>query len=281
MSSSRRSPDGAQAATSSPPAAPSARIFRPVELPHSVLLSDLAAEQLMGLIESGDLAPGQRLPPERDLAQQLGVSRTTLREAFGILEASGILEARVGRGRFVTSRGEARGEAALAGVGDSEDWLRRNTHEVAELAHVLQIVEPVGVLEVPAHLVHDVAAKARGILRRTEAVIAEGTPEEAARLDAEFHRALCEQTPNRLLRDLIFRLIDSGVDSASAVQAVPAAAQKSFEHHTQIVSALERGARAEASDLLRQHIAIASRVARGHVLESEIDTLDIRTATKA
>ncbi len=59
------------------------------------------AEQLRGLIESGEYAVGSRLPPERDLAQQLGVSRPSVREALIALEVEGLVEVRMGSGIYV------------------------------------------------------------------------------------------------------------------------------------------------------------------------------------
>ena len=59
------------------------------------------AEQIRGLIRSGEYAPGARLPPERDLAKQLGVSRPSVREALIALEVEGYVEVRVGSGVYV------------------------------------------------------------------------------------------------------------------------------------------------------------------------------------
>src|SRR5262249_12275012 len=61
------------------------------------------ADQIVGLIESGEFPAGSRLPPERELAALLGVSRTSVREAIIALEISGRVEVRVGTGIFVTN----------------------------------------------------------------------------------------------------------------------------------------------------------------------------------
>jgi GntR family transcriptional regulator len=58
-------------------------------------------EQLAGRIQAGDLGPGERLPPERDLAEALAVSRMTVRQALASLAARGLVERGVGRGTFV------------------------------------------------------------------------------------------------------------------------------------------------------------------------------------
>lgn len=61
-------------------------------------LSDKVAAQLRGLVSTQNLQPGDRLPAERALAVQLGVSRTALREAIAQLASQGLLTARVGGG---------------------------------------------------------------------------------------------------------------------------------------------------------------------------------------
>ena len=67
-------------------------------------ISDQVAEQLHQLVQLRQLQPGQRLPAERQLAEELGVSRTALREAIQKLNSQGILVSRVGSGTFVQDR---------------------------------------------------------------------------------------------------------------------------------------------------------------------------------
>ena len=62
------------------------------------------AEQIVQLIRRGEYRPGERLPPERDLARQLKVSRPSVREALIALEVEGYVEVRVGSGVYVTQR---------------------------------------------------------------------------------------------------------------------------------------------------------------------------------
>ncbi|WP_371414351.1 FadR/GntR family transcriptional regulator [Acidovorax sp. 1608163] len=67
-------------------------------------LYQLIADKVRALIQQGDYKEGSRLPPERDLAQQLGVSRPSLREALIALEIEGSVEIRMGSGVYVCSR---------------------------------------------------------------------------------------------------------------------------------------------------------------------------------
>jgi len=80
------------------------------------------ADQIAALIEKGEYGPGQRLPPERDLAKQLGVSRPSVREALIALEVEGYVEVRVGSGVYVVGppATAARGEPLPADSGPFE-----------------------------------------------------------------------------------------------------------------------------------------------------------------
>ncbi len=67
------------------------------------------ADQIRGLVRSGEYAVGSRLPPERDLAKQLGVSRPSVREAIIALEVEGLVEVRIGSGIYVLDAGRGNG----------------------------------------------------------------------------------------------------------------------------------------------------------------------------
>lgn len=73
------------------------------------------ADQISGLISEGEYTPGSRLPPERKLAKQLGVSRPSVREALIALEVEGVLDVRVGSGIYVTQPGAQGRRGALQG----------------------------------------------------------------------------------------------------------------------------------------------------------------------
>ena len=83
----------------------------PVYSIHSRRLYQQIADQLRGMIERGEYPPGSYLPPERELSQQFGVSRTSLREALIALEVIGLVRVRVGDGVMVVAQQKAGGTA--------------------------------------------------------------------------------------------------------------------------------------------------------------------------
>ena len=78
--------------------------FQPID---SQRLYQKVADQIGELIRSGEFKPGHRLPPERDLSKQLGVSRPVVREAMIALELAGLIEVRTGAGTFVREAANA------------------------------------------------------------------------------------------------------------------------------------------------------------------------------
>jgi GntR family transcriptional regulator len=102
------------------------------------------AEQLAAAIGSGALAPGARLPPERHLAESLGVSRMTVRQALGDLERDGLLRRVVGRagGTFVCEPGSAPDTARAGTEGISAELRRQGGATVVE--PISAEIEPAG-----------------------------------------------------------------------------------------------------------------------------------------
>src|SRR5437764_8342861 len=74
------------------------------------------SEYLQSLIEGGNLHPGDRLPPTRELAGQLGLNRNTVAAAYDVLESEGLIKGEVGRGSFVSG--------PVSAVPDPIDWSR-------------------------------------------------------------------------------------------------------------------------------------------------------------
>jgi GntR family transcriptional repressor for pyruvate dehydrogenase complex len=97
--------------------------------------SDIAERYLRSLIFSGQLAPGDRLPPERELAAQLGISRITLRVALRSLEAVGFLVIKLG------SKGGSRVNDAASITLHWEEWMQTHRDQLSEMLEFRRLVE--------------------------------------------------------------------------------------------------------------------------------------------
>lgn len=153
------------------------------------------AEQLRGLISNGEFALGARLPPERDLAAQLGVSRPSVREALIALEVEGLVEVRMGSGIYVTALDAAPAARRIDSALGPFDIIRARALVEAELAAIAARERT------PA-----LAKKLRAGIKAMEDDIARGVM--PIRGDREFHVALAEASGNAALVRVVTDLFD-------------------------------------------------------------------------
>ncbi|WP_322028929.1 FadR/GntR family transcriptional regulator [Paraburkholderia sp. J76] len=153
------------------------------------------ADQIRALIQSGGFAPGSRLPPERDLAQQLGVSRPSVREALIALEISGAVEIRQGSGVYVC-RVPNRPASVPAGLGESP----------SELMQARSVLEGAVVVLAAALTTTEALARLRGTLDAMRENISEGRSPLAH--DRAFHVCIAEMSGNSVLVRLVAELFD-------------------------------------------------------------------------
>ena len=160
-----------------------------------ISISEEIARQIMDLISRGDLEPGQRLPSERELCENFGASRSSLREALRCLTIVGVLNARVGEGTSV----------AL----DGKKFLRRimewrmitERHDVENLLEVRIALEGVSAANTARNATPEDIDKLRNLLAGMKASVKD---EKAyAALDLELHLMLANISGNSLLADLI------------------------------------------------------------------------------
>ncbi len=165
-------------------------------------LSDVIARQLEGLVLDGVLHPGERLPPERELAREMDVSRPSLREALQKLEAAGLVETRHGGGTYVKN-------AFADALGDPlADLFQRHPEaslDFVEFRHTLDgIVAYYAALRGTDEDKEMLTARFRAI----EAVHGDDDPTEEAERDAEFHIAIAEASHNVVLLHVMRSLLD-------------------------------------------------------------------------
>ncbi|MEO0381236.1 MAG: GntR family transcriptional regulator, partial [Pseudomonadota bacterium] len=161
--------------------------FRPVQ-PEK--LSAAVVRQIEQLILRGVLRPGERLPPERELAERMNVSRPSLRDAIGALQDSGLLTARPGAGIYVA---DVLGSAFAPAL---TELFARHDEAVFDYLSFRRDLEGLAA-ERAARLASDTdLAVVDAVFEKMKAAHPKRNSDEEARLDAQFHMAIIEASHN-------------------------------------------------------------------------------------
>lgn len=192
-------------------------------------LVDIALEQIRGRIDDGSWPLGQRLPPEPELAEALGISRNTVREAVRVLTFSGVLEVRQGDGTYVR---------ACADPLDTMLVLARSSVE--------QALEARGVIEVEASRLAaqrrtDADIRALRDALEASALRHGGALDDYIEHDLIFHQRVVDSAHNPVLSELyryFSQVIRAGLERTIGDPSRP---QPSFELHRELLDAIERG----------------------------------------
>lgn len=158
-------------------------------------VTDEAILKIKEMILTGQLSPGERLPPEQQLSERLGLSRSSLREAVKALELIRVLDVRRGDGTFVTSLEPQLLLEAMSFVVDLHD-----DSSVLEIFAVRRILEPAAAALAASAMTREVAASLR---TQMEFVGASTDVEGLVNHDIVFHRMISETAGNGYLTSLI------------------------------------------------------------------------------
>ena len=220
-------------------------------------LASRVTTQLEQLIVENRLQPGDRLPSERDLAQQFGVSRTVIREAVRALVAKGLLQVQSGSGTTVrspTTQSISQSLTLLLRRGQSSLEYEK-VHEVRRLLEV----EIAG--RAAERRTDDDLTKIEEILH--EMAVHQDNIDELARKDVAFHTALAHATHNELFVVLLDSVVDIMIQVRQLGIAVPGSREYALEAHRQIFEQVKAGnmdgARQEMADHLAQSEIIFRR----------------------
>ena len=244
-----------------PEALPERELFEPVA---TARISSAIVDQVRELIRSGRLSAGDRLPSERELAEQFGVSRVTVRDALRSLEAVGLLRIKVGANGGAFLRAPSSADAGR-GMSDMLLMAQLSPEDVAEARLMLELNTVM--LAVRRADANDIRAL-RAICERSASLLADG--EYDVHLSWDFHERLAGATHNPALA-MIHHSFRGPLSMARARAREPAsvAHRRSVEEHTQLVDALE------ARDLERARAVMAHHLVRATNLEDRLESLGI------
>ncbi|GAA3295782.1 FadR family transcriptional regulator [Dactylosporangium vinaceum] len=208
-------------------------------------LTDEAIDKIKGMITSGELGPGDRLPKESDLAERLGLSRNSLREAVKALSMIRVLDVRRGDGTYVTS---LEPDLLLDALSFVVDFHRDDT--VPQFLEVRRILEPAATALAATRMTDREIVTLRSVL---DELGTDSTTEALVANDLEFHRLIAAGSGNAVLCSLIDGL--SGPTARARTwrgMTQEGAAARTREQHLAIVDAIA----SREPDLARSWAAI-------------------------
>src|SRR5580693_4608155 len=211
-------------------------------------ISEIIVEQIRLLMRQGQLKPGDRLPPERDLCERFGVSRVTVREALRLLESSGLVEIRVGArgGAFVTAPSSDRVGEGLA------DLLTLSVIRAADVTEVRMILE-VGIVPlVCERATEEDLADLREICERSEQALGEG--HYTMDMSLEFHTRVAAAAHNPAVSMLVESFRGPILMSLEqAKSAAPEMGKLGTQVHERFIEAVGRRDAEAATTIMAHH----------------------------
>ncbi len=219
---------------------PSFGVFQKDALPERI------SAKLLSLIAEKQLRPGDRLPPERELAAAMQVSRPSLREALRALAIMNVLEIRQGSGTYISS---LRPELLVEHL-DLVFSLEDSTF--LDLLDARKVIE-VGIAAMAAQRGSDED------IGRLETCLEEsarsvGDPEKVARTDAELHRLVTAAARNPILTLLMSGISRLAIASRGRTIAIPGVAESALEDHRAIVMAIKDRDTRAAAHAMQNHL---------------------------
>lgn len=218
-------------------------------------ISENIIEQIRSAIFEEKLKPGDKLPPERELIENFGVSKATLREALRSLEVLGFLEIRKGAsgGAFVTEVDMKKGRDSFT------NFLHFKNLSLKDLSEVRLILEPY-VADKAAPEINEADLKdLEKLMKECDHILKQDIPVESRKNEIEFHRIIASVTGNPLLMFILDFIENLLIDTKEILQPSKQFSQKVLNAHRRIYKALlERDPR-KAREEMAKHVREVER----------------------
>ena len=210
-------------------------------------LYEQIVQQVEESVHKGALKTGDKLPAEREMAEQFGVSRTAVREAVKALREKGLVEAYPGRGTFIMDASPNPMRLSLdrmmkTGQGEGSTYL----------AEFREMMEPeIAAMAAARAEVEDLAA-----MRESVAVMdgAKADPEAFIEADLDFHLALAEAAANPITLSLIDSIVGLLREQRMGIFQVEGGPERGQYHHKRILEAVEHHDAAGAREAMKAHM---------------------------
>jgi GntR family transcriptional regulator, transcriptional repressor for pyruvate dehydrogenase complex len=204
---------------------------------------------IRAMIEDGTLKPGEQIPPEREFAQKLKISRASLRTGIGYMAAMGIMKVRHGVGTFIAKGPPEIGKSSLGLLGALHGFKSWQMFEARLLleSKMAALAAERGKEEHFTMLAEEVA----------EMYATVDDPEEYLIHDVRFHRTIAEASGNPILASLMETITSTLYDGRRKTVGLSRSLKDSADAHREIYRAIRRKNPAEAQKLMERHIELA------------------------
>jgi len=216
------------------------REITPVRLYESVI------EQIMNLIKNNKLKPRDKLPPERELAEKLSISRGSLREAFRVLESRGLIKSKPGGGRYIR-------EIRKNGHNNTENIiLSLEKSSILELLEAREMFE-VKIAEITAQRAtpEDIESIEKVLNKMNEEELMDDKKTES---DTEFHLAIAGASHNFVFVNIIKLHLDLLKNTREKTRKIPGRREERWREHQAILQAIKERDSKKAGEAMLKHL---------------------------
>jgi GntR family transcriptional repressor for pyruvate dehydrogenase complex len=212
-------------------------------------VTDQAVQTIQTWLKQGLYPVGSTLPSQRDLAEQLNISRASLREALSRLEALGQLSIQAGKGVFITALDSKAGSA----------WAFSNQASLKDIYQLRYVLESFATA-LAAHTIQDQdLEKLQQNITDMQNCLVLQQYEQAAQLDFSFHQHIMRLADNTAILDILKKNADMLKQSQLLPFYQPNLASRTIAEHTSIYNALAQRNSAAAEQAMQQHIICAAQ----------------------
>ncbi len=221
-----------------------------------------AVRRIQGMIKSGAIAPGDKLPPQRELATMLNVSRPSLREALSVLETLGFIEIQPGRRAVVcTPQGDRH---------TAPRWRFKNRFSKTDVFQLRLLVETFTARLAATLITKDEIAELRANIEDMKGAIRASDLELSARVDAEFHHKIIVFAGNKLFPEIYAMTEDIILEAHRLPLQARDRLWEPVDEHVDLVKAFEQHDPEGAAYYMRLHLM---RTASRSGIEGRFDNL--------
>ncbi len=222
-------------------------------------ISDEIVNQIKALISEGRLKPGDKLPPERELIKEFGVSRPSLREALNSLVAMGFLEIK-GKRTFIKSVASESVQNPLFLL------IKTDTQKIFDLIEVRKALEAWGAFRAAQRATEEDIKRLGNTLEEMRKAFEHGRSWE--KQDADFHLGIAQATHNTIQTHMMSTIYDLLRESMARVFKDRSKVKKLLDHHNRIFSAIKNHSPDKAREKTLEHLDYVESEVKGSTAQN-------------